>query len=72
MTIARRLTSTGTVFISGEFDEITYTTIKLTTSSYYAAEFDEVTISGGAVAMRETSTGTILIAGEFNEVDKPV
>jgi hypothetical protein len=71
MTVARRLTSTGSVFISGEFDEITHTSIKLTTANYFASEFDEVTKPAG-VAMRETSTGQILIAGEFNEVDKPV
>jgi hypothetical protein len=45
MTVARRLTSTGSVFISGEFDEITHTSIKLTTANYFAAEFDEVTFS---------------------------
>lgn len=72
MTIARRLTSTGTVFISGQFDEVTQNTISLNTTTYFAAGFDEVSINGGSVAMRETSTGTILIAGEFNEVDKPV
>lgn len=71
MTIARRLTSTGTVFISGEFDEVTQTTIRLTTATYFAAGFDEVTKPAG-VAMRETNTGTIFIAGEFNEVNKPV
>ena len=72
MTIARRLTSTGSIFISGEFDEVTHTSIKLTTANYFAAEFDEVSINGGAVQLRETSTGGILISGEFNEVDKPV
>lgn len=72
MTIARRLTSTGSVFISGEFDEVTQSTISLNTATYFAAGFDEVSISGGEVAMRETNTGTIFIAGEFNEVDKPV
>lgn len=71
MTIARRLTSTGNVSISGEFDEVTQTTIRLTTANYFASEFDEVTKPVG-VAMRETNTGNILIAGEFNEVDKPV
>ena len=71
-TVARRLTSTGTMFISGEFNEITTSTIRLTTTTYYAALFDEVSINGGSVAMRETSTGTVLVAREFNEVDKPV
>jgi hypothetical protein len=44
----------------------------LTTTTYFAAEFDEITINGGAVAKRETSTGVILVSNEFNEVDKPV
>lgn len=72
MTIARRLTSTGSVFISGEFDEVTQATISLNTVTYFAANFDEVSINGGGVAMRETNTGTIFIAGEFNEVNKPL
>ena len=71
MTIARRLTSTGNLSISGEFDEVTQATIRLNTTNYFAAEFDEVTKPAG-VAMRETNAGVILIAGEFNEVDKPV
>lgn len=71
-TVARRLTSTGTMFISGEFNEITTSTIRLTTASYFAAQFDEVSMFGNAVKMRETSTGTLLVANGFNEVDKPV
>jgi hypothetical protein len=71
-TVASRLTSTGTLFISGEFDEVTGTAIKLTTTTYYAAKFDEVSLFSGAVTRRETSTGTILVSNGFNEVDKPV
>ena len=71
MTIASRLTSTGTLFISGEFDEVTGAAIKLTTSTYFAAEFDEVSINGSGVAKRETSTGILLVSNSFNEVDKP-
>jgi hypothetical protein len=67
--VARRLTSTGTILISGEFDEVTKTTISLTTTSYFAAGFDEVSLFGGPVAMRETSSGTIFISGIFDEVD---
>jgi hypothetical protein len=70
-TVASRLTSTGTLFISGEFDEVTTSTIRLTTITYYAAQFDEVSINGGAVAKRETNTGTLLVSNGFNEVDKP-
>jgi alpha-D-ribose 1-methylphosphonate 5-triphosphate synthase subunit PhnG len=70
-TVASRLTSTGTLFISGEFNEVTTSTIRLTTTNQYAAGFDEVSINGGAVAKRETSTGTLLVSNGFNEVDKP-
>lgn len=71
MTVARRITSTGTMFISGEFDEITTSTIRLTTATYFAVEFDEFTINGGSVQLRETNTGVVLVSREFNEVDKP-
>lgn len=71
MTTASRLTSTGTLFISGEFDEVTGVAIKLTTATYFAAEFDEVSMFGSSVAKRETSTGTLLVSNGFNEVDKP-
>jgi hypothetical protein len=65
---ASRITSSGTLFISGEFDEVTTSTIRLTTSTYYAALFDEVSINGGAVAKRETNTGSLLVSGGFDEV----
>lgn len=71
-TIASRLTSTGTLFISGEFDEVTTSTIRLTTTTYYAARFDEVSMYGSSVAKRETNTGTFFVSNGFNEVNKPV
>ena len=67
-TVASRLTSTGTLFISGEFNEVTTSTIRLTTTTYYAAQFDEVSINGGSVAKRETNTGTLLVSNRFDEV----
>ena len=70
--VASRLTSTGTLFISGEFNEVTTSTIRITTTTYYAAKFDEVSIYGGAVAKRETNTGTLMVSREFNEVNKPI
>lgn len=69
--VAARLTSTGTLFISGQFDEVTTSTIRVTTTTQYAAFFDEVSIYGGGVAKRETNTGTLLVSNRFNEVDKP-
>jgi hypothetical protein len=66
-TVATRLTSSGTLFVNGIFDEVTTSTIRLTTSTYFAAQFDEVSINGGGVAKRETNTGTILVSGMFDE-----
>jgi hypothetical protein len=71
-TIASRLTSTGTLFISGELNEVTTSIIKLTTTTYYAAQFDEVSLYGNAVAKRETNTGTLFVSNGFNEVNKPI
>lgn len=71
-TVASRLTSSGTLFISGQFDEVTTSTIRLTTTTYYAAQFDEVSMYGNSVAKRETNTGTILVSNSFNEVNNPV
>jgi hypothetical protein len=65
---ASRITSSGTLFISGEFNEVTTSTIRLTTSTHYAAQFDEVSINGGSVAKRETNTGSLLVSGGFDEV----
>jgi hypothetical protein len=65
---ASRITSSGTLFISGEFNEVTTSTIRLTTSTHYAAQFDEVSINGGSVAKRETNTGTLLVSNGFDEV----
>jgi hypothetical protein len=67
-TLVSRLTSTGTLILNGEFDEVTQTNIRLKPGSYYAATFDEVTIQGGGVAKRETNTGTILVSGMFDEI----
>ena len=67
-TVASRLTSTGTLIINGQFDEVTGTAIKLTTATHFAAQFDEVSQFGSAVARRETSTGTILVSNGFDEV----
>jgi hypothetical protein len=71
-TLVSRLTSTGTLFISGELNEVTTSIIKLTTATYYAAQFDEVSLYRNAVAKRETNTGTVLVSNEFNEVNKPI
>jgi hypothetical protein len=66
--ITSRLTSTGTLFISGEFNEVATSTIRVTTTTYYAANFDEVSIHGSTPAKRETNTGTLLVSDQFDEV----
>jgi hypothetical protein len=66
-TVASRLTSTGTLFVNGELDEVTTSTIRITTTTQYAAQFDEVSIYGGGVAKRETNTGTLLVSNGFDE-----
>lgn len=66
--VAARITSTGTLFISGALDEVTTSTIRVTTTTQYAALFDEVSINGGSVAKRETNTGTLLVSGNFDEM----
>ena len=70
--VASRLTSTGTLFISGELNEITGSSIKLTTTTYYAAHFDEVSLYSSSVAKRETNTGTVMVSNRFDEFNKPV
>ena len=70
-TTAARINNSGTLFISGEFNEVTTYTIRINTTTQYAAQFDEVSINGGSVAKRETNTGTLLVSNGFNEVDKP-
>jgi hypothetical protein len=70
MPIATRLTNTGTLLVNGIFDEntaITPAKFRTTTTTVYAGELDEVTISGGAVAKREISTGVLQVSNIFDE-----
>ena len=67
-TTAARINNSGTLFISGEFNEVTTSTIRINTTTQYAAQFDEVSINGGSVAKRETNTGTLLVSNRFDEV----
>lgn len=41
--VASRLNSAGTLFIGGEIDEVTTSSIRITTTTQYASLFDEVT-----------------------------
>jgi hypothetical protein len=56
--VASRITSTGTLFISGEFDEVTTSTLRITTTTQYAAYFDEVTYSSTSPAIKNLLTNT--------------
>jgi hypothetical protein len=66
--VASRITSAGTLFISGEFNEVTTSTLRITTTTQYAAHFDEVSMYGSSIAKRETNTGTLLVSNGFDEV----
>ena len=50
--IASRINSSGTYFVHGTFDEVTTSTIRLTTSTHYAAQFDEVTYNSTNPAIK--------------------
>lgn len=64
-TVASRLTSTGTLFISGEFDEVTKTTISLTTANQFAALLDEVTLATSTPPLDLTSNVSTVFVGMF-------
>jgi Concanavalin A-like lectin/glucanases superfamily len=67
-TTVARLSSNGVYFTNTYFNEITYTSNKVSTSAIYSAGFDEVSIHGGNVAKRETNAGQVLVSGYFDEV----
>jgi hypothetical protein len=67
-TTVARLSSNGVYFTNTYFDEVTYTTNKISTTAMYSGGFDEVTIQGGSTAKRETSDGWVLVSGYFDEV----
>jgi hypothetical protein len=70
MTTATRLTSNGTLFITGYFDEVTKNTISKNVSVVTSSEFDEVTLANNGinVARRYTRDGKILVYTELDEV----
>lgn len=70
MPIATRLTNTGTLLVNGIFDEVNSIApakFRTTSTTVYAGELDEVTISGGAVAKREINTGVLQVKNIFDE-----
>jgi hypothetical protein len=70
MPIATRLTKTGTLLVNGIFDEntsIAPAKFRTASTTVFAGELDEVTISGGAVAKREVNTGVLQVKDIFDE-----
>jgi hypothetical protein len=61
-TTVARLSSNGVYFTNTYFNEVAYTSNKLSITAIYSGGFDEVTIHGGAVAKRETNDGRVLIS----------
>ena len=51
-TTAARINNSGTLFISGEFNEVTTSTIRINTTTQYAAQFDEVTYNSTNPAIK--------------------
>jgi len=70
MTIATRLTSNGTLLITGYFDEVSQNTITSNTSVVTSSEFDEVTLANNGIniARRYTNDGKTLVYTELDEV----
>jgi hypothetical protein len=66
-TTISKLFPTGILQTAVELDEISYSSIKMSTSGVYAAEFDETTLAAGT-AERKTNTGVYQVSGSFDEV----
>jgi len=66
-TTITKLSSTGVFQSIAEFDEVSYSIVKVSIGGIYAAQFDEVSLST-STAERRTSTGTYQVSGYFDEV----
>lgn len=67
-TTISKLYPTGVLQTTVELDEVTYSSIKMSTGGIYAAEFDENTLAAGT-AERRTSTGSYQVSGYFDELN---
>ena len=65
MATITKLFSNGLLQSAVELDEITYNSIKITSTGLYASKFDET--SNPAVAERRLSDGTYQVSGFFDE-----
>jgi hypothetical protein len=68
-TTITKLYRAGVLQSSVEFDEITYTSVKISPTGVYASEFDEVTITGEPIAERRSRDGKLFVSGYFDEVE---
>lgn len=65
-----RITKTGNILVANtsSFDEVTQTRIGVSSTAFYAAEFDEITLAAGAIPARFTKLGNVQIAGVLDEI----
>lgn len=61
-----KLIPNGTLYTTGYFDEVTYSSNKITTDAVYSAELDEVNLSS-SITKRETNDGKLLVSNNFDE-----
>jgi hypothetical protein len=65
-TLATRITSTGTLFVNGSFDEITTSTHRVSTNTVYASFLDEVTYNANSgVANKNLVNYSVYNAGTW-------
>jgi len=55
MPVSTRLTNAGVLLATGSFDEITYSSIKVSSTDVYAAQFDEVSLAAGSISFNGTN-----------------
>ncbi len=69
MAITEKLDNTGILLVKGELDEVTGSAVSANDTSYFAAEFDEVTISpiSGGLAKRIHANGLIQVANYIDD-----
>ena len=68
-TLATRITSTGTLFVNGSFDEITTSSHRVSTNTVYASFLDEVTYNANSgVANKNLVNYSVYNAGTWSNV----
>lgn len=69
MAIIDSLNNTGILKVKGELDEVTGSAVSANDTAYFAAEFDEITISpiSGGLAKRVHSSGLIQVANYVDD-----